>query len=859
MAGASQVAAKLADAKAEKQRAIDDEDFDAAKRLKKEIEELEKELKALQSAQQSGCRKNASAIQERLRAAEAAYKKAIEDEDFDAAKQLKQDIAELRAQLQDDGRQSKEALRSQLQTAEVAKKKAIEDEDFDAAKKLKEEIASLQKQLEATALVPTPPSAPNPGRPRPDARASAVALNDGHNGGGHFGGAGEKAAEGAVAGSASRAVQHLKSTSLADLVEKAADGAATEEDKANAASQIANMARFSQITPKEVLATSALGKLLELICDDSDRVKEVAVVALLNFAVMDPSLAGKIGEEQMLRRILELLTCKSDAVKCNTAGLLRALTSAGNTGKDISKAILQTKDGLSRIVGAMENAASTDQQSIREAGAGVLQNVAIDGEASAKEEILNLCPLADILGDMVKKGETKEKISAADLLRTLCAQSPLNKLAIATKEEGLVTAVLSMSKRAETPAERKAAQAVLDSLSNSPDVEKLVDQIRFKALPETDGQIILQNSFASENFDSLDAYRKAAKKAGHKFVPLLPLTVADYTWFEKWEEQLAEANAVLVIDSEQYRKKIELHPGAPCLKEANAIIEKYEKTDGKFRIFALNPANKDHSDGAFQLALEGRSREVNRDGWMKFIKSCQEQHATRWLQLSACSSGSKDDAGFYSKLRDLAEKDVESNAANSFHLCSGSLQDFGEWNDDLQKARGVIVVFSASYKAELSRSPPLQKQAKAILTTLEDRKYNFPIYAFDPEHIGAADAYIKARDDSQKGYELDGFQTFVKKLCDEQSDQTDAEMKAKELQKGLEDTGVQDMLTSYPELRFDDAKKEHILAWFKKNMVGHLRDIKGHDMHIANLLRELGLTAQAPARKKVEEYIATLL
>ncbi len=108
-----------------KSQAVEEQDFELAQRIKKELE-------------------SRKSVTELLKAREAELAKAVQEDDFDEAEALKTEIQRLRD------------LQKQLATLEKNLEKAVAAEDYASAQALKEEQGRLRKSLYEPAAVASP-------------------------------------------------------------------------------------------------------------------------------------------------------------------------------------------------------------------------------------------------------------------------------------------------------------------------------------------------------------------------------------------------------------------------------------------------------------------------------------------------------------------------------------------------------------------------------------------------------------------------------------------------------------------------------------------------------------------------------
>lgn len=150
----------LEKALADKQRAIEDEDYDAAHVAKKLVKELEAQLENLGTG---GLEQERMKLEEQLAQVRAEKQQAIEDEDYDAAHEVKKREKELLAELESlelgqkagPSRQKRQELEEQLRQARADKQAAIEAEDYDAAYEAKELEKKVLAELEQLGSSPT--------------------------------------------------------------------------------------------------------------------------------------------------------------------------------------------------------------------------------------------------------------------------------------------------------------------------------------------------------------------------------------------------------------------------------------------------------------------------------------------------------------------------------------------------------------------------------------------------------------------------------------------------------------------------------------------------------------------------------
>jgi len=95
---AAALAAKLEKMGEDKKKAVEDEDYATAKKLKAEIEKLEEQLKT-QEAAEKGTKESAAALEEKIKELSDKKTQATEEEDYAAAGKLKKEIAALQEKL----------------------------------------------------------------------------------------------------------------------------------------------------------------------------------------------------------------------------------------------------------------------------------------------------------------------------------------------------------------------------------------------------------------------------------------------------------------------------------------------------------------------------------------------------------------------------------------------------------------------------------------------------------------------------------------------------------------------------------------------------------------------------------------
>lgn len=135
----------------------------------------------------------------------------------------------------------------------------------------------------------------------------------------------------------------------------------------------------------------------------------------------------------------------------------------------------------------------------------------------------------------------------------------------------------------------------------------------------------IQISFAWEDAGERHRYAQKVDRdcEGWMTSALLDQVVLDRSWLPKWEEQLKDASAVLIIVSEKYAEKLHstTRDGPSCLMaEAQAIIERQEN-DPEFRVYALDPSKPGHTANDLKELLSKNEREANFLGWQSMVQS----------------------------------------------------------------------------------------------------------------------------------------------------------------------------------------------------------------------------------------------
>merc|ERR1719468_296812 len=132
----------------------------------------------------------------------------------------------------------------------------------------------------------------------------------------------------------------------------------------------------------------------------------------------------------------------------------------------------------------------------------------------------------------------------------------------------------------------------------------------------------LQNSFlANEQGLILEPYRDAVHNGVPNWTmcPLLPGSVSDPSWLDKWQEQLDQSHGVLVIFTEGYRQKCKDNGSTAVLREARRIMARMRQ-DKSFRVYVLDPDKADQGSMAFGFLLIQGQKEMNSQGWLQFVK-----------------------------------------------------------------------------------------------------------------------------------------------------------------------------------------------------------------------------------------------
>jgi len=129
---------------------------------------------------------------------------------------------------------------------------------------------------------------------------------------------------------------------------------------------------------------------------------------------------------------------------------------------------------------------------------------------------------------------------------------------------------------------------------------------------------LVQNSFASEDAMPTMKFRDAvdSRVPGWRMCPLLQPGVDDDTWLTRWQHQLQESGAVIIVFSAVYRNKCA--PGSALMKEASTIIIRAE-IDSNFRIFVLDPGVPDEDSNRLRSCLVDLLPSLRFQEWCAFL------------------------------------------------------------------------------------------------------------------------------------------------------------------------------------------------------------------------------------------------